>query len=951
MTTSVPTSNVIQSDDRLEDILRQSDGKILALGRSQRAEIEFSLVRYNSVGTLDLSFGGDGIVTVPLTAWASSVAVQSDGKIVVAGAHYGQSIYGPDFGLVRFNSDGSLDDGGLADSTPGDFFGTEGLVRTPIALQAQASSIAIQSDGKIVAAGYAYTEIHADFALARYNTDGSLDSTFGTAGVVLTQINVAGDYVVSLLTQADGKIVAVGASSGAGTHSDTVAVRYNSDGSLDALGPNAFGVGGIATIAVSQSDDGESSAVLQPDGKIVIAGQSDNGTSGQYNFSFIRLNTNGSLDTGFGGGDGIVTTAIGVGYSWAEDIALQSDGKFVLAGTSWNGTDNDFAIARYNSDGSFDSGFGGGDGIVTTPISNGINAGGGQFQADDFANGVVIQADGNIIVAGTTVVRMQSCADCDVGSDTDFVLVRYIGQDMDNDGVNETVEAAAPNGGDGNNDGTPDNQQVNVTSLPSSTPSAIYLTLASPAGTQLATVGAVPNPSPSTVPPGVQFPIGHLDFAVAGVASGGASTVTIYLPDDTQVNTYYKFGPTSDNATAHWYPFLFDGTTGAVIDAGPDADSLPELIVLHFVDGGRGDDDLTVNGRIVDPGAPGYNNAPPPVVGIAGPTSGVRGQARQFTVTASDANPLDASAGFEYRVDWGDGNPIQIIGRTAGNGAGVVVEHTYLRAGNYVANVVAKDMGGLVSEVKLYSISIALWQLQPDPARPGKHVLVIGGSDGDDRITVKPYRNQDDFVRVRINEVDYDIRRQQVFGPNVDSILVYAQSGDDRVELDNNLDMPSILDGGLGDDRLIAGSGDSVMLGGEGNDRLEGGSGRDILIGGRGADRIEGNAGDDILIAGYTSFDRQYAALVAILSEWSSSRTYAKRVENLSASWLKGSGPGVTVFDYNEIDRLIGSSGKDWFFANLVLDSAAGDTASKKDQIDDLGYGEFWQDIDYGLDL
>ena len=279
---------------------------------------------------------------------------------------------------------------------------------------------------------------------------------------------------------------------------------------------------------------------------------------------------------------------------------------------------------------------------------------------------------------------------------------------------------------------------------------------------------------------------------------------------------------------------------------------------------------------------------------------------------------------------------------------GVAIEHTYLSAGNYVAKVVAKDVGSLVSETKLYSIAIGLWQMRPDPARPGKHVLVIGGSDGDDRITVKPYRNKDDFVRVRINEVDYDIRRQQVFGPNVDSILVYAQAGDDRVELDNSIDIPSILDGGLGDDRLTSGGGDSVMIGEEGNDRLEGGSGRDILIGSRGADRIEGNAGDDILIAGYTSFDRQYAALVAILSEWTSSRTYARRVENLSMSWLKGSGPGVTVFDDNEVDRLTGSSGKDWFFANLVLDPNAGDTAAKKDKIEDLGTGEFWQDIDFG---
>ena len=87
------------------------------------------------------------------------------------------------------------------------------------------------------------------------------------------------------------------------------------------------------------------------------------------------------------------------------------------------------------------------------------------------------------------------------------------------------------------------------------------------------------------------------------------------------------------------------------------------------------------------------------------------------------------------------------------------------------------------------------------------------------------------------------------------------------------------------------------------------------------------------------------------VDEWTSSRTYTNPVGNLSAGWLKGTGPGVTVFDDNDEDRLIGSSGKDWFFANLTLDSNAGDTATKKDKIDDLGNSEFWQDIDFGLDL
>lgn len=182
-------------------------------------------------------------------------------------------------------------------------------------------------------------------------------------------------------------------------------------------------------------------------------------------------------------------------------------------------------------------------------------------------------------------------------------------QDPDVDGVSNVVEEHALNNGDGNYDGIPDSQQVNVTSLPNSA-DAQYVTLASPTGTLLGQVAAVPNPSPGNAPANIEFPMGHLDFTVLNVTAGGATTVTLYLPDDTRVSSWWKYGPTPGNLTPHWYEFLFDGTTGAEIFAGNDGDSDPEQIVLHFVDGQRGDNDVTANGRVIDPGAPAVRVVP-----------------------------------------------------------------------------------------------------------------------------------------------------------------------------------------------------------------------------------------------------------------------------------------------------------------------------------------------------
>ncbi|MEM7127843.1 MAG: LamG-like jellyroll fold domain-containing protein [Chloroflexota bacterium] len=184
--------------------------------------------------------------------------------------------------------------------------------------------------------------------------------------------------------------------------------------------------------------------------------------------------------------------------------------------------------------------------------------------------------------------------------------------DIDADNVPDAIEEGAPNNGDGNGDGTLDSQQANVTSLPAASGTAgEYVTLAAPNGTELVNVSVSAN-APATEPNGVTFPIGHLAFGVQNVAVGGAIQVTIFPADMSTINSYYKYGPTTDNGTDHWYEFLYDGTTGAEI--------LADRIILHFVDGGRGDADLTANGVIVDPGAPALRLSPTALDEVDEPT-------------------------------------------------------------------------------------------------------------------------------------------------------------------------------------------------------------------------------------------------------------------------------------------------------------------------------------------
>ncbi len=350
-------------DDLSYSLALQPDGKIVVAGRSSNgADWDFALARYNPDGSLDTSFDGDGKVRTDFASsndLAFGVALQQDGKIVVAGGSY--TVF-PNyhFAVVRYNLDGSLDT---------TFNGTGKVTTSVGGVDDEASAVALQPDGKIVTAGDSWNGADFDFALVRYNSNGSLDTSFNATGKLTTAVGSGYDYANAITLQPDGKIVAAGSSVNTGTNSEFGLVRYMPDGSLD----TSFGSGGKVWTAFSSYGDGASALALQPDGKIVAAG-----TSSGRNFALARYNPNGSLDPSFDGDGKVLTGYSGnintflSGYS----VALQPDGKIVIAGSGFNDLDSSwkFVLARYLGSTLTVSKAGSGAGTVTSSPS-GINCG------------------------------------------------------------------------------------------------------------------------------------------------------------------------------------------------------------------------------------------------------------------------------------------------------------------------------------------------------------------------------------------------------------------------------------------------------------------------------------------------------------------------------------------------------------------------------------------------
>ena len=306
----------------------------------------------------------------------SQSKVQSTIKVFLALILAATLLFGPT--QLVFADDGDLDP----------TFGTGGFVSHNIGDSIdEGMTVAIQSDGKIVAAGYSYMYEGNDsvFLVTRYNSNGSLDSTFDNDGIVTTSFSSIGhDQASDMVIQSDGKILVAGASYGDNNY-DFGLVRYNSDGSLD----SGFGINGVVVTDYEEEDNEPKAIVVQNDGKIIVVGRTQNSVS-EKKFLLVRYTDNGNLDPTFEG-DGIVLTSIGSGSEWINDMALQNNGKIIVAGASYNGTDYDFVVARYDTDGTLDTTFGIG-GVVTIDFNN----------EDDQVNDVAIQSNGNILLIGTS---------------------------------------------------------------------------------------------------------------------------------------------------------------------------------------------------------------------------------------------------------------------------------------------------------------------------------------------------------------------------------------------------------------------------------------------------------------------------------------------------------------------------------------------------------------------
>ncbi len=367
--------------------IQAPNGKILVAGTAENpsfADWDFALARYNANGTLDTTFGSNGVVMTDFRGGndhAYAVALQSDGKIVAVGSSQNTSGQNQSIALARYSANGVLDSS----------FGSSGTgkvirrVGTDFNVD-ELNAVAIDSSGRIVAAGRSDNNM----LFVRYNSSGSLDTTFsggassGSTGLLKFTVTTGSHSALGMVLQSNGKILVTGYASNVGfTSSGILTVRLNTNGSLD----TSFNGSGYITTPVGNSVDMGRGVAIDSSGRIVVVGATSN-SLGVYNIVLVRYTSSGSLDSSFDA-DGKKITSLGSDASIGEAVSIQSDGKIVLAGYQW-GSQDKFIVARYNTDGFLDTTFSG-DGIVS------VNGG--------RAHGMLIQSDGKIVAVGEASSR------------------------------------------------------------------------------------------------------------------------------------------------------------------------------------------------------------------------------------------------------------------------------------------------------------------------------------------------------------------------------------------------------------------------------------------------------------------------------------------------------------------------------------------------------------------
>ena len=777
----IPLGTNPHGGDVLDGIAVEPDGRIVIAGQSRPllGNQELTLARLTANGELDRTFGGGAARTEvgERTDVAFAAARQPDGKLVVAGYAATNQPNNTDFAIVRYTADG------LPDPT----FGTAGRVITAFGPGAEEPhAVAVQADGKIVVAGLAVLGEDIDFALARYNPDGTPDETFDGDGRVTTHV-WALDYVRDMVLQPDGKIVVAGLVWDGETITDSALVRYNPDGSLD----EEFGTGGIRVIDMAAGhDDGLNALELLADGRLLAAGYT--ASSGTGSFAAARFTPDGLLDPTFGGGPGFVTTPFPA--QCRPERPGRSAGRNIRSWRiRWCGTGSaDLALVGYTADGALDSTFGE-SGRVSVRVAGGEwNL--GSLVRDAAGNLVAVGQERVNDLLGVAVVRFTDAGALDPTFDGDGKFTTKVGPAdtsvraglIDSTGRILAV-GASPIAGY-SDFAVVGLREMNVPPVP--VPTAIDLPHHGPYFGTGATYVTDPEGGPLTV------------TLTSGPAHGTLTLQPngdfIYTPDPffTGLDQFLYRATDAGGAFADGAVTLTVPDADGVLVAVRDDPALPGKKSL-FIAGTAGADSIVVRPQ-------GASKTAYTVTVNDGPAEAVAGVTGRIYVTAGDGNDAIRLGGVRIPavIDAGAGND------TVTTGAGT--DTLTGGAGNDVL-----DAGA--GRDRLVETANASMTLVSGTTTRNGGLTGIG---------------TDTLVRNRIEEAELTA------GPGGDVIDAAAFAG------------RTTLAGGDGVDVLRASRGGSLLNGGNGADQLVGGAGRDILLGGDGADVLTGGGGQDILIGG-----------------------------------------------------------------------------------------------------
>ena len=353
--------------------------------------------RLLSGGYLDNSFSTDGLATASVSGFsisATDMAVLSNRKVIVVGTATSNSTHNTFMEVARYNANGTLDTS----------FGVSGFSSSRV--PGSAAAVAMQSDGKIVVVGT--DSGGSEFKVVRFTANGDLDTTFNHTGVAVTTFDSSGPNsagAADVAIQKDGKIVVAGRAYTGGflsSNFDAAVVRYNTNGSID----GSFGSGGKADIGLGDREYGEAltidyagNSANNPDfGKIVVVGAAANTPDTTRKFLIARLKTNGQLDTSFHHTGKFSSAFVSeYQYSDARAVVVQASNKIVIVGSvgATSTSAHNFGIIRLNPDGSGDSSFGPSNGQTEV-----------DFGANDAADSVVVSQTGKLLVGGVTGAKV-----------------------------------------------------------------------------------------------------------------------------------------------------------------------------------------------------------------------------------------------------------------------------------------------------------------------------------------------------------------------------------------------------------------------------------------------------------------------------------------------------------------------------------------------------------------